>query len=77
MSMLRNAEQSIRQLNDAVVRNTNLAKKKASELLKRLFPQILLQSLAIILTATGAYFLMTWIVQDLAQVQSTYGAAAL
>lgn len=56
--------------------DTSLARKKASELLKRLIPQILLQSFAIVGTATASYMLMTWIVQDLAKVESTYLGAA-
>lgn len=56
--------------------NVDEARKKASGLLKRLIPQILVQSFAIIGTATGSYMFMTWIVQDLAHVESTYVGAA-
>lgn len=55
--------------------STARARKMASDLLKRLIPQILVQSFAIVVTATGAYMFMTWIVQDLAKVESTYLAA--
>ena len=76
MSMIREAELSVSRLNTAMVRNTAMARKKAAELLKRLIPQILVQSFAIVGTATGSYMIMTWIVQDLAKVQSTYLGAA-
>lgn len=58
--------------------NLNAAKARqlASDLLKRLIPQILVQSFAIVGTATASYIFMTWIVQDLAKVDNTYLGAA-
>ena len=72
MTRIKEAEATMNRINDAIARNTAIAKKKAAELLKRMIPQILLQSFAIVGTATASYILMTWIVQDLAKVQSTY-----
>lgn len=72
MPMIHDAELSMSRLNETMARNTAMAKKKAAELLKRLIPQILVQSFAIVGTATASYFFMTWIVQDLAGVENTY-----
>lgn len=52
-----------------------MRKKRARAFLKRLIPQIMVQSLAIILTAFGSYMLMTWIIVDVAKLSSTYLSA--
>lgn len=50
-------------------------KELARTLLRRLMPQILIQFLAVMLTSFGAYILMTFLIVDVAHVQSTYLSA--
>lgn len=47
-------------------------RRKTSAFLKRLVPQIIVQSLAIVITAIASYYTMTWLIVDVAKVQSTY-----
>lgn len=49
-----------------------MTKQKALSYLKRFVPQIMGQSLSIILTAVGSFMLMTWLVVDVIKVESTY-----
>lgn len=53
----------------------NNNKLRGQTLLKSLIPQLLIQSIAIIVTAGVSYFLMTWIIRDVVCVESTYIAA--
>lgn len=53
-----------------------MTRRIALDFLKKLVPQILVQSLAIILSAVGSYFFMTWLIVDVAEVNSTYLSAA-
>jgi signal transduction histidine kinase len=52
-----------------------MKKIDASKFLMRLFPQILVQSVAIILTAVASYMFMTWLIQDVFQFTHTYLSA--
>ncbi|MDO5547405.1 MAG: HAMP domain-containing sensor histidine kinase [Eubacteriales bacterium] len=49
-----------------------MTKKRGRGFLKRQIPQILVQSLAILLTALVSYLIMTWLIRDIAKVDSTY-----
>lgn len=49
-----------------------MTKEKAVNYLKRFVPQIMGQSLSIILTAVGSFMLMTWLVVDVIQIEGTY-----
>ncbi len=44
---------------------------------RRQLPQLLLQSLAIVLTAVGSFMLMTWFIRDLLDVKHIYASAGL
>ena len=45
-----------------------MTKKRGRGFLKRQFPQILAESLTILITAIVSFLLMTWLVQDIAKV---------
>lgn len=49
-----------------------MRKERALRLLRRLFPQIMGQSLSIILTALASFMFMTWIVVDVVKIEGTY-----
>ncbi len=53
----------------------NLNRKKLSSITKRLWPQMLIQTLAVLVTAVASYMFMTWFVTDLFNVTDTYRAA--
>ena len=44
---------------------------------RRQLPQLLLQSLAIVLTAVGSFMFMTWFIRDLLDVKHIYASAGL
>ena len=52
-----------------------MTKKRGRGFLKRQFPQILAESLTILITAIVSFLLMTWLVQDIAKVENIYLAA--
>lgn len=52
-----------------------MKKLDAFKFFRRLLPQILVQSLAIVITGASSYMLMTWLIQDVAQISSTYLSA--
>lgn len=52
-------------------------KKHIAKITRRILPQLLLQSLAIVITAIGSFMLMTWIIRDLMDVKHIYAAAGL
>lgn len=52
-----------------------MKKLDAFKFFRRLLPQILVQSLAIVITGAISYMLMTWLIQDVAQISSTYLSA--
>lgn len=52
-----------------------MTRKIATDFLKKLVPQIVVQSLAIIFSAIGSYLFMTWLIVDVAEVKSTYLSA--
>lgn len=49
-----------------------MTKKRGRGLLKRQIPEFLVQSLAILITAIVSYMFMTWLIRDIANVDSTY-----
>lgn len=44
---------------------------------RRQLPQLLMQSLAIVLTAVGSFMLMTWLIRDILDVKHIYASAGL
>lgn len=50
-------------------------KKELSKFAKKIIPQLLIQSIAIIITAICALMFMTWLIKDVFAVSDTYGAA--
>lgn len=44
---------------------------------RRQLPQLLIQSLAIVLTAVGSFMLMTWLIRDILDVKHIYASAGL
>ena len=44
---------------------------------RRQLPQLLMQSLAIVLTAVGSFMFMTWLIRDLLDVKHIYASAGL
>lgn len=51
--------------------------QQLAKVARRQLPQLLLQSLAIVLTAVGSFMLMTWFIRDLLDVKHIYAAAGL
>ena len=51
--------------------------KQLAKLARRQLPQLLMQSLTIVLTAVGSFMLMTWIIRDLLDVKHIYAAMGL
>lgn len=49
-----------------------MTKKRGRGFLKRQIPQILIESLSILITAIGSFLLMTWLIQDIAKVENIY-----
>lgn len=49
-----------------------MRKERAQQFLRRFFPQIMGQSLSIILTAVASFMFMTWIVVDVIEIEGTY-----
>ena len=49
-----------------------MTKKTSSGFLRRSIPEILIQSIAIIVTAIVSYMLMTWLIRDIIKVNSAY-----
>lgn len=47
-------------------------RKAKTAFLKKLVPQIVVQSLTILLTAIASYYIMTWLIVDLANIKNTY-----
>ena len=50
-------------------------KTQIAKLTRRILPQLLVQSFAIVLTAIGSFMLMTWFIRDLLDVKHIYAAA--
>ncbi|MDO4746266.1 MAG: HAMP domain-containing sensor histidine kinase [Bacillota bacterium] len=54
-----------------------VTREKITKRTRRILPQLLMQSFAIVLTAVGSFMLMTWIIRDLLDVKHIYAAAGL
>lgn len=54
-----------------------MKKKRPHSFLKRLVPQILVQSIAVVLSAIISSMFMTWLVVDVIKIEKTYLGAAL
>lgn len=54
---------------------SKLNRKKLSNITKRLLPQMLIQTLVILVTVVASYMFMTWLVTDFFSVTDTYQAA--
>ena len=52
-------------------------KMQIAKVARKQLPQLLLQSLAIVLTAVGSFMLMTWFIRDLLDVKHIYASAGL
>ncbi len=50
-------------------------RKKLASITKRLWPQMLIQTFAVLVTAVASYMFMTWFVTDFFRVTDTYRAA--
>ncbi len=51
--------------------------RQLANVARRQLPQLLMQSLAIVLTAVGSFMLMTWLIRDLLDVKHIYASAGL
>lgn len=51
--------------------------RQLANVARRQLPQLLMQSLAIVLTAVGSFMLMTWLIRDLLDVNHIYASAGL
>lgn len=52
-----------------------MRKKQIRRLTRRILPQLLIQSIGITVTALVSFFIMTWLISDLLEVQHIYAAA--
>lgn len=59
------------------MKKPKIRKKQIARMTRRLLPQLLTQSISVVVTALGSYMLMTWLIKDLAEVKHIYAAAGL
>ncbi len=56
-------------------KKTEIGMEQLKKSTRRILPQLLMQSFAVVLTAIGSFMLMTWIIRDLLDVKHIYAAA--
>lgn len=61
----------------AIKKTSETRTKQIAKVARRQLPQLLMQSLTIVLTAIGSFMLMTWFIRDLLDVKHIYASAGL
>lgn len=70
-----NKEKTVKDKLEKGKKAVGFSKEQIAARTKRILPQLLIQSFAIVLTALGSFMLMTWLIRDLLAVQHIYAAA--
>lgn len=59
------------------MKKPKIRKQQIARMTRRLLPQLLIQSISVVVTALGSFILMTWLISDIAKVRHLYAATGL